>query len=163
MGPTSVVPRQNTPRDGVSPMTTLRTPPKRSPPLAAPPGSPPKRRTRCTCLRISSCNAANVPEQFKAYVVVAQIPAIFVRGMAAAAKGSTDAQKSVTELKAIREQYGSVPEPFVAQVVRMTEIQELEIGAVYNVAQANLTTRSKTCRKPPRWKKRCRPRRGRPL
>ncbi|MGH8514227.1 MAG: hypothetical protein ACREV8_09865, partial [Gammaproteobacteria bacterium] len=91
--------------------------------------------------------AANVPEQFKAYVVVAQIPAIFVRGMAAAAKGSTDAQKSVTELKAIRKQYGSVPEPFVAQVVRMTEIQELEIGAVYNVAQGNFDEAIKNMRK----------------
>ncbi|MCI0625333.1 MAG: hypothetical protein L0387_27430 [Acidobacteria bacterium] len=81
--------------------------------------------------------AANVPEQFKAYVVVAQIPAIFARGMAAAAKGLTDAQKSVPELKAIRKQYGSVPEPFVADLVRMTQIQELEIGAVYNAAKGN--------------------------
>ena len=74
----------------------------------------------------------NVPDQFKAYVVVAQIPAIFARGMAAATKGSADAQKSMAEFRAIRERHGNEPAPLVAQIVKMTEIQELEIGAVYN-------------------------------
>src|SRR6266542_3352898 len=79
--------------------------------------------------------AVNIPDQFEAYVVASQIPAIFTRGMAAATKGSADAQKSMAELRAIRERHGSVSEPFIAQMVRMTEIQELEIGAVYNASR----------------------------
>src|SRR4030095_5468253 len=78
--------------------------------------------------------AVNIPDQFEAYVVASQIPAIFTRGMAAAAKGSADAQKSMAGLRAIRERSGGAPEPFVAQIVRMTEIQEVEIGAGYNAS-----------------------------
>jgi hypothetical protein len=76
----------------------------------------------------------NVPDQFKAYIVVAQIPVIFARGMAAATKGSADAQKSMAELRTIRERHGNEPEALVAQIVKMTEIQELEISAVYNAS-----------------------------
>jgi len=77
----------------------------------------------------------NVPDQFKPYIVVAQIPAIFARGMAAATKGSADAQKSMAELRTIRERHGNEPEALIAQIVKMTEVQELEIGAVYNASK----------------------------
>ncbi len=66
----------------------------------------------------------------QAYVVVAQIPAIFAHGLAAAAKGSPTAQKSMTELQAIREKASGAKEPFIAELVRMTGIQELEIEAM---------------------------------
>ena len=66
-----------------------------------------------------------------AYVVVPQIPAIFTRGLAAAAQGLRDAQKYRAELATIREEQSGAKEPFIAQVVRMTEIQELEIAAMY--------------------------------
>ncbi|MGH9843412.1 MAG: hypothetical protein ACREEM_32140 [Blastocatellia bacterium] len=91
--------------------------------------------------------ASGIPNQFKAYVVVAQIPAIFARGVAAAAKSSAEAQKSVAELRAIREQAAGVQEPFVAQVVKMSEVQELEIGAMFNASKGNFDEAIKTMRK----------------
>ena len=89
----------------------------------------------------------NVPDQFKAYIVVAQIPVIFARGMAAAMKGSADAQKSMAELRTIRERHGNEPEALVAQIVKMTEIQELEISAVYNASKGGFDEAVKTMRR----------------
>jgi hypothetical protein len=89
----------------------------------------------------------NVPDQFKAYIVVAQIPVIFARGMAAATKGSADAQKSMAELRTIRERHGNEPEALVAQIVKMTEIQELEISAVYNASKGGFDEAVKIMRR----------------
>jgi hypothetical protein len=80
----------------------------------------------------------------QAYIVVPQIPAIFTRGLAAAAQGSPDAQKYMAELNAIRERQSGAKEPFIAQVVKMTEIQELEIAAMFNVAKGNFDEVIKT-------------------
>jgi tetratricopeptide (TPR) repeat protein len=80
----------------------------------------------------------------QAYIVVPQIPAIFTRGLAAAAQGSPDAQKYMAELNAIREEQSGAKEPFIAQVVKMTEIQELEIAAMFNVAKGNFDDAIKT-------------------
>jgi tetratricopeptide (TPR) repeat protein len=91
--------------------------------------------------------AGGVPDQFKAYFVVARIPAVFARGMAAAAKGSADAQKSMAELRAIREQAANTPEPLVAQVVRMSEVQELELGAAYHASKGAFNEAIKMMRK----------------
>ena len=79
-----------------------------------------------------------------AYVVVPQIPAIFTRGLAAAAQGLRDAQKYRAELATIREEQSGAKEPFIAQVVRMTEIQELEIAAIINVAKSDFDDAIKT-------------------
>src|SRR6266542_1872435 len=89
----------------------------------------------------------NVADQFKAYIVVAQIPAIFARGMAAATKGSADAQKSMAELRTIRERHGNEPEALIAQIVKMTEVQELEIGAVYNASKGTFDEAVKIIRR----------------
>jgi len=78
------------------------------------------------------------------YIVVPQIPAIFTRGLAAAAQGSPDAQKYMAELNAIRERQSGAKEPFIAQVVKMTEIQELEIAAMFNVAKGEFDEAIKT-------------------
>jgi tetratricopeptide (TPR) repeat protein len=83
----------------------------------------------------------------QAYAVLIQIPAIFARGFSAAAKGSPDAQKGIAELKAIREKSAGAKEPFIAQIVKMTEIQELEIGAMFNAANGNFDEAIKTMRK----------------
>ncbi len=91
--------------------------------------------------------AANVPDQFKAYVVVARIPATFARGLAAAAKGSPGAQKSMTELRAIRGKASGAKEPFIAEVVRMTEVQELEIAAMAAAAKNNFDEAIRIMRK----------------
>jgi hypothetical protein len=89
----------------------------------------------------------NVPDQFKAYIVVAQIPVIFARGMAAAMKGSADAQKSMAELRTIRERHGNEPAALVAQIVKMTEIQQLEISAVYNSSKGGFDEAVKIMRR----------------
>jgi hypothetical protein len=71
------------------------------------------------------------------YAVLAQIPAIFARGLAAAALGSPEAQKSMATLQAIRAQSASVPEPNIAHLVKLTEIQELEIAAMSQAAKSD--------------------------
>jgi hypothetical protein len=66
----------------------------------------------------------------------------FLRGVAA-----PDAPKIIAELKAIREQSAGVKEPLIAQIVKMTEIQELEIGAMFNAAKGDLGRAIKTMQK----------------
>jgi tetratricopeptide (TPR) repeat protein len=92
----------------------------------------------------SRSQAGSSPNLMQAYIVVPQIPAIFTRGLAAAAQGSPDAQKYMAELTTIREQQSGAKEPFIAQVVKMTEIQELEIAAMFNVAKGNFDDAIKT-------------------
>jgi predicted Zn-dependent protease len=50
----------------------------------------------------------------------------------------------MAELNAIRERQSGAKEPFIAQVVKMTEIQELEIAAMFNVAKGNFDEAIKT-------------------
>ena len=77
-------------------------------------------------------------QSMQAYVVVPQIPAIFTRGLEAAVQGSAATLKSMwPNLRTIREEQSGAKEPFIAQVVKMTEIQELEIAAMFNVAKGN--------------------------
>jgi hypothetical protein len=83
----------------------------------------------------------------QAYAPLVQIPTIFARGFSAAVKGSPDAPKIIAELKAIREQSAGVKEPLIAQIVKMTEIQELEIGAMFNAAKGDLGRAIKTMQK----------------
>jgi hypothetical protein len=73
----------------------------------------------------------------RAYVLAAQVPAIFARGLAAAAQGLPEAQKSIAELTARREQQAGLKEPFVAQILKMTKIQELEIAAMAAATKSN--------------------------
>jgi hypothetical protein len=63
-------------------------------------------------------------------VGVTQAPAIFARGLARAAQGSPEAQQSMAELHAMRAQQASLQVPFIAQILKMTEIQEVEIAAM---------------------------------
>jgi hypothetical protein len=84
------------------------------------------------------------PTPMQAYVVVPQIPAIFTRGLKSAIQGSPDAQKYITELATIREQQSGAKEPFIAQVVTMTEIQELELAALVNFTKGNVDDAMKT-------------------
>jgi hypothetical protein len=92
----------------------------------------------------SQSQAGSGPNPMQAYDVVPQIPAIFTRGVAAAAQGLRDAQKYRAELTTIRKQQSGAKEPFIAQVVTMTEIQELEIAAMFNVAKGNFDDAIKT-------------------
>jgi tetratricopeptide (TPR) repeat protein len=74
---------------------------------------------------------------FAAYAVVAEIPALFARGMAQAVAGSPEARESAARLRSIRES-SEASEPFVTAIVRGTEIQELEIEALAIASRGNL-------------------------
>ncbi|UVT20021.1 MAG: hypothetical protein H8K03_19950 [Nitrospira sp.] len=79
-----------------------------------------------------------------AYVVIPQIPALFTRGLVAAVQGLRDAPKYRVEIATIREEKSGEKEPFIAQVVRMTEIQELEIAAIVNLEKHDVDGAIKT-------------------
>ena len=85
----------------------------------------------------SQSQAGTSSDPMQAYVVVPRIPAIFTRGLAAAAQGLPDDQGYIADLTTIRKQQSGAKEPFIAQVVKMTEIQELELAAMFNVAQGH--------------------------
>jgi hypothetical protein len=74
----------------------------------------------------------------KAFAAIAQAPAIFARGLAAAMKGAPEAQESMAALQAIREQRPDAPEPAIEQLLKMAEIQELEISAVARATRGEL-------------------------
>jgi hypothetical protein len=104
------------------------------PPLSANPGNAEK-QTR------SSANP------YQAYAVLVQIPAIFARGLAAAAHGSPEAQKILADLQAIREKSSSMHEPAIASLVKMTEVQELEIVAMSQAARNDFGAAMQTMRR----------------
>jgi tetratricopeptide (TPR) repeat protein len=77
----------------------------------------------------SAAPKAAVPAPYRGFVVLAQAPALFGRGLAAAMRGSADAEEAKGALRAIREQEidtAGVPEILTDP---MLEIQELEIDA----------------------------------
>src|SRR5437868_510064 len=92
----------------------------------------------------SKSHEGTTPIPLQAYVVVPQIPAIFIRGLKSAVQGSPDAQQYITELATIREQQSGAKEPFIAQVVMKTEIQELELAAMFNFVKGNFDDAIKT-------------------
>jgi tetratricopeptide (TPR) repeat protein len=83
-------------------------------------------------------SAKQVPEALRAYVAVAQIPAIFARGLAAATLGSPQAGDSVAALRAIGKAKPRKPVPFVSELLAATEIQALEIQAASRAAAGDL-------------------------
>jgi tetratricopeptide (TPR) repeat protein len=66
---------------------------------------------------------------YQAFVALAQAPAVFARGFAAAITGSGDAQQAITSLNGIRQQVAGAPIPFAAGMAPVLEIQALEIAA----------------------------------
>jgi hypothetical protein len=71
----------------------------------------------------------------QADVGVTHAPAIFARGLARAVQGSPEAQQSMTELHTMRAQRAGAQVPFIAQILKMTEIQEAQIAAIAAAAQ----------------------------
>jgi hypothetical protein len=76
-------------------------------------------------------------DPYQPFAAIAQTPVLFARGLAAAMKGSPDAQESVAALQTIREQRLDLQEPAIEQVLKISEIHELEITAIAG-AKANL-------------------------
>jgi hypothetical protein len=83
----------------------------------------------------SGSQTSSGAHSMQADVGVTQVPVIFARGLATAAQGSPEAQKSMAKLQAMRAQQAGVQVPFIAQILKMTEIQEVEIAAMAAVAQ----------------------------
>jgi tetratricopeptide (TPR) repeat protein len=83
----------------------------------------------------AKAQASGNTNPMQAYVVVAQSPAIFAHGLAAAVQGSPEAQARIAELQTIRDQVSSAQEPFIAERARVTEVQALEIGAMAAAAK----------------------------
>ena len=85
----------------------------------------------------SQSQTSSGAHSMQAGVGVTQAPAIFARGLAIAAQGSPEAQKSIAELQAMRAQQAGMQVPFIVQILKMTEIQEVEIAAMAAAAQGN--------------------------
>jgi hypothetical protein len=85
----------------------------------------------------SKSHTSSGAHTMQADVGVTQVPVIFAHGLATAAQGSPEAQKSMAELQAMRAQQAGMQVPFIAQILKLTEIQEVEIAAMAAAAQGN--------------------------
>jgi hypothetical protein len=85
--------------------------------------------------------------QHAAFAALAQAPAVFARGLAAAMTGSGDAHAQVSELKAIRAQLAGASIPFAANLVPVLEVQALEIAAAASAARGDLDEAIATMRR----------------
>ncbi len=95
---------------------------------------------------LSSLAGKSGPYQSLAQYI--QALGIFTPGLAAAQKGSSDAQKSIEELQALAQQAGKAPLPGVGvPLSQVLEIQRLEIAAVSNAAKDNLDESTKNMEK----------------
>jgi hypothetical protein len=104
------------------------------------------------------------PDPFQALAQYVQALGIFTRGLAAAQKGSPDAQKSIEELQAMENRAGTGELPGVGlPLSKIVAIQRREVAAVASAARGRLDEAIKIWRKPPPWRSRCRPLRGRRL
>jgi tetratricopeptide (TPR) repeat protein len=86
----------------------------------------------------SAAPPTGVPAPYRGFVVLAQAPAIFARGLSAAMKDSAGARESVAALRAIREQ--EIDTAGVQEIITdpMLQIQELEIQAAARAAGGNM-------------------------
>jgi hypothetical protein len=93
-----------------------------------------------TAIQETAKDAKPAPDadSFQVLGALAQTPAIFARGLAAAMKGSPDAQTSVAALKAIREQPHASSESAIEHVLKMSKIHELEIIAVASASMGKV-------------------------
>ena len=78
---------------------------------------------------------------------LAQPLRIFVSGLAAAVKSAADAQKSITELRAIDKQQADTQGPPGVRISTVLEIQELEIAAVAGASKDNFNEASEIMKK----------------
>jgi tetratricopeptide (TPR) repeat protein len=83
----------------------------------------------------------------QAFAALAQAPAVFARGLAAAMTGSHDAQQHMTDLENIRRQLAGAAIPFAANMGPVLEIQALEIAAAASAAKGDLDEAIATMRR----------------
>jgi len=93
-------------------------------------------------------SAAEKPGPFQALAKYVQALAIFTPGFSLAKQGSPDAQTSITELQAMREQAGKEVVPALGMSLsNLLEIQRLEIAAAASAAKGDLAEAIKTVQK----------------
>ncbi len=93
-------------------------------------------------------SAAAKPGPFQALAKYVQALAIFAPGFSAAKQGSPDAQKSITELQAMREQAGKEVVPILGMSLsNLLQIQRLEIAAAASAAKDAFAEAIKTMQK----------------
>jgi hypothetical protein len=85
--------------------------------------------------------------QYQAFAALAQAPAVFARGLAAAMTGSPDAQARIAELQKIRQQLAGASIPFASNMAPVLEIQALEIAAAASAARGDLDEAIATMRR----------------
>jgi len=78
-------------------------------------------------------------ESYQALTALAQTPALFARGLAAARPSAPEAQQSLAELRTIHAQLPD-KEVFGMPMGKVLEVQALEIAAAASAAQGNLDT-----------------------
>jgi hypothetical protein len=81
--------------------------------------------------------------QYQAFTALAQAPALFARGLAAAVQGVPEAEQFLAELRTIRAQLPD-KEIFGMPMGTVVEIQALEIAAAVSAAQGNFDTAMNT-------------------
>jgi tetratricopeptide (TPR) repeat protein len=84
---------------------------------------------------------------YQAFVTLAQTPAVFARGLAAAMTGSGDVRQSIAALEAVRQQIAGAPVAFAADMAPVLEIQALEIAAAASAARGRLDEAIATMRR----------------
>jgi tetratricopeptide (TPR) repeat protein len=89
----------------------------------------------------------SVGGQYQAFAALAQAPAVFARGLAAAMTGSPDAQAHTDELQKIRQQLAGASIPFAANLAPVLEVQGLEIAAAAAAANGDLDAAIATMRR----------------
>jgi hypothetical protein len=85
--------------------------------------------------------------QYQAFAALAQAPAVFAHGLAAAMTGSPDAQARIAELQKIRQQHAGASMPFASNMAPVMEIQALEIAAAASAARGDLDEAIATMRR----------------
>jgi tetratricopeptide (TPR) repeat protein len=84
---------------------------------------------------------------YQVFAGLAQSPAVFARGLAAAMTGSGDVQAAIATLEGIRQQIAGAPIPFAANMAPVLEIQALEIAAAAAAARGELDEAIATMRR----------------
>jgi tetratricopeptide (TPR) repeat protein len=85
--------------------------------------------------------------QYQAFAALAQAPAVFARGLAAAMTGAPDVQAHIAELQKIRQQLVAASIPFAANLAPVLEIQGLEIAAAASAAKGGFDEAIATMRR----------------
>ena len=85
--------------------------------------------------------------QYQAFAALAQAPAVFAQGLAAATTGADDPQQHIARLQSIRQQLAGAPIPFAANMAPVLEIQALEIAAAASTARGDLDASIATMRR----------------